>query len=139
MAWAQSNYFYGLFCGLSCPGTVYVAKSNTIQAYTATGSTQQVADAQMLCLNGDRDLNVLLLRSLTWLKQVDLAGGLVTTLLSQSSTALCSVGVSGAYLTVLLVQAGQETLLVLSSLLRSVCCQSECHGESQSFYSLWLL
>ena len=39
--------------------TVYVAKSNTIQAYTATGtgSTQLMVDAQMLCLNGDRDLN----------------------------------------------------------------------------------
>ena len=65
----------------------------------------------MLCLNGDRDLNVLLFRSLTGLKQVDLTGGQVTTVLSQSSTALCSLGVSSSYSTVLLVQAGQATLL----------------------------
>ena len=109
--WAQNNLFYGLFCGLSCPATVYVAKSNTIQAYTGTGSTQLLADAQMLCLNGDRDLNVLLFRSLTGLKQVDLTGGVVSTLLNQSSTALCSLGVSASYSAVLLVQAGQATLL----------------------------
>ena len=103
VAWAQSNYFYGVFCGLSCPDTVYVAKSNTIQAYTAMGSTQLLVDAQMLCVNGDRDLKVLLIRSLTGLKQVDLTGGQVTSVLSQYCTALCSLGVSSSCSTVLLV------------------------------------
>ena len=54
---------------------------------------------------------MLLFPSLTGLKQVGLTGGLVTTLLSQSSTAraVASLGVSSAYSTVLLVQAGQAT------------------------------
>ena len=44
----------------------------------------------MLCLNVDRDMNVLLFRSRTGLKQVDLTSGLVTvtTLLAQSRAAL---------------------------------------------------
>ena len=52
---------------------------------------------------------MLLFPSLTGLKQVGLTGGLVTTLLWQSSTAVGSLGVSSAYSTVLLVQAGQAT------------------------------